>query len=433
MINRSIGPAWVRNPQDKGVRRVIHVSSTAKGGGVAELLSGLIDAQNRNCVPAAWAVITGNREFFTLTKLIHNLLHGRGNPEPLSNPANADLYRSTVEPQASWLSKHLSPEDTVVLHDPQTLGMAAGLASTGARVVWHCHIGSVPGSDSPHDRVWHFLGPHLKFVDTVLTSRDEFAPRFFPADQRFTVYPAIDADAPKNRHLSDSEVRALLSATGLVGAVPVDMSVTVEQEEPLSDSAPVVLQVSRWDPLKGMGDVLASLNSLAPEAHLVLAGPQPQEVPDDPEGIAVLEAVRRQRDALPAPLRSRVHLVTLSMADTAHNALLVNALQRRADVVVQRSLEEGFGLTVTEAMLKGRAVVASDVGGISLQVRHGHNGLLVAPQDHAGFATAVSALVADPDLRHRLGVQGAHSAAKRFLMPRLLADYRRLVHPELVT
>lgn len=426
-----MAPTWARAPQRPNSRRLVHVSSTAKGGGVAELLSRLIDTQCRDGIAAAWAVTTGNRAFFDLTKRIHHLLHGNGDPKPLSAPAAVALYRSTLAPQAEWLAEQIGPEDVLVLHDPQTLGMAPDLARTGARIAWHCHIGSVPGAEPPHAAVWRFLDPYLKFVDVILTSRDEFAPPMFPADQRFTVHPAVDIDSPKNRSLSADDVRSLLTGIGLIDGNPTDTSATVEQETILGESTPMVLQVSRWDPLKGMERVLASLGSLPPDTHLVLAGPEPREIPDDPEGLAVLAAVRHDRDTLSASLRARVHLVTMSMEDVDHNALLVNALQRRADVVVQWSLQEGFGLTVTEAMLKGRAVVASDVGGIKAQIWHGRNGLLVAPTDRDGFAAAVSELLTDSDRRKRLGVEAARSATEHFLMPRLAADYRRYVHPAL--
>jgi trehalose synthase len=410
----------------------VHVNSTARGGGVAEILSRLVGLQCRVGIPAAWAVTTGSDAFFDLTKLLHHVLHGDGDPTPLADPAAAELYRSTLEPQAAWLSERIGPEDVVVLHDPQTVGLAPALARTGARIAWHCHVGSVPEPGSPQPKAWRFLEPYLGSLDVVLNSRKEFAPPSFPVDRHHVVHPAIDAESPKNRPLSETEVRSLLSGIGLLGGVPADGNATVEQEEPLDDTTPTVLQVSRWDPLKGMERLLGILASLPPRTHLVLAGADPREIPDDPEGLRVLDAVRRDRDALPAPLRSRVHLVTMSMKDEEHSALLVNALQRRADVIVQWSLQEGFGLTVTEAMFKERAVVASDVGGITLQIRHGHNGLLVAPDDHEGFASAIGELIAHPRLRERFGAEAARSASERFLMPRLVEDYRRHVHPALV-
>ncbi|WP_168801470.1 glycosyltransferase [Glycomyces buryatensis] len=410
---------------------MIHVNATAKGGGVAELLSHLVESQASAGLSVGWGVISGSSEFFDLTKRIHHLLHGSGDAGLLQDDDLASLYRTTLRPQAEWFADHLAAGDVVVLHDPQTLGLAPGLSSRGMRVVWHCHIGSKPDETTPHSAVWQFFEPYLKYVDTVLTSRAEFAPTQVPESRRHVVLPAIAPESPKNRDLSDSEVDSRLSGIGLLGHEYAESEAAVEQDGPIPESAPMVLQVSRWDPLKGMAEVLRSLERLPPEAHLVLAGPEPREITDDPEGLAVLSQVRRVREAMPDALRVRAHLVTMSMADPERNALLVNALQRRADVVTQKSLQEGFGLTVTEAMLKERAVVASDVGGIRAQIRHGRTGLLVPAEDDAAFADAVAGLLRKPARRRELGLAAAAGARANFLMPRLVHDYRRLVHPTL--
>jgi trehalose synthase len=243
-----------------------------------------------------------------------------------------------------------------------------------------------------------------------------------PSRNRVVAAPAIALSAPKNRDLTPAEVGALLDGAGLTDARTAP-DATVVQQAPLRSDARVVLQVSRWDPLKDMPGVVRCVKGLAPDVHLVLAGTDPAEIPDDPEGAAVLAEVRATLAGLAPADRARVHLVNISMRVPERNALLVNALQRRADVVLQKSLAEGFGLTVTEAMAKGRAVVASSVGGLRHQVRDGRNGLLVDPTDLAGVRAALTRLLDDPELRGRLGERAREDALERYTMPRLVADY----------
>jgi trehalose synthase len=244
--------------------------------------------------------------------------------------------------------------------------------------------------------------------------------------------------------MAEEEAAALLAAAGLTpgrgGGLPERVAgyaasrVRVLQDEPLPPGAPVVLQLSRWDPLKDMAGVLAGFaEHVAPhgDAHLVLAGPDPDDIPDDPENRAVFDEVLARHRALPPLVRRRVHLLVLGLADdeaeTEANALVVNALQRRAAVVVQKSLREGFGLSVTEAMWKRRPVVAGAVGGIREQVADGVHALLLRdPADLAAFGAATTALLRDRRLRERLVDAAERRCRERFLVQRELADYARL-------
>lgn len=419
-------PRWVRQYVRDGRPVLVHVNTTSTGGGVAELLHRLVPAQCGDGISVGWAVVSGTPEFFALTKNIHHLLHGKGDAEMLSDPDLGVLYRSVLRPQAHWLAGQLREGDTVALHDPQTLGMAPILAARGIRIAWHLHIGTLDESATGPQHVWRFLAPDLEHVDAVLTTRPEFFPTGYTGP-RHVVAPAIDPDSPKNKPLTDTEIEALLTEIGLIGTGGDSSVATVDQLRPLPPNAPMVLQVSRWDPLKDMTGVLRCLPGLPENAHLVLAGPDPHEVSDDPEGIAVLAEVRTAYRNLPLPERQRVHLVTLSMRDAHHNALMINALQRRADVVLQKSLEEGFGLTVTEAMHKGRPVVAGAVGGLALQITHNVTGLLVDPTDYEGVAAAVRRLLIDRALARRLGNQAAAEVARRYRLSRLVEDYQRVV------
>jgi len=401
----------------------VHVNATATGGGVAEVLHGLVSAQAAEGVNVGWAVISGDDAFFAFTKSVHHLLHGRG--EPRLREHDLAHYRTVLQPQARWLAARLRPGDVVVLHDPQVLGMAPLLRAAGVSVVWHCHI----GVDHPHTRgpelFWRALTPELSSVDIVVSALAAYAP---PGVQLVVCAPAIDLAAPKNRELGVAEVAALLAGAGVTSNAKSPLAM-VEQEAPMPPSARMVLQVSRWDPLKDMPGVLRLLPALPADVHLVLAGTNPAEIPDDPEGLAVLAEVRRVRDELPAPVRRRVHLVRTAQRDPHRAALLINALQRRADVVVQKSLAEGFGLTVTEAMAKGRPVVAGDVGGLRRQIVHGRTGLLVDPADADAVAAAVNSLLSSIEDQLRIGTAAAAAAARDYPMTRLVADYRTFATP----
>lgn len=381
--------------------------STADGT-VAELLAGLVPAQ----APAGWAVIGGDARFSAVTRYLHLLLHGRADAMTADRLAAAvPGYREVLAPQAAWLAERLTPGTVVVLHDPATLGMAAPLAAAGLRVVWHCHVGTTDERATGPAAVWYALGADLSTVELAVAPLPEFVP--VAAARKRVIAPAVDPHSPRNRPLWPAELADLLADPG-----------TVEEDAPVPGTARVVLQVSAWDPLADMPGVVRLVPGLPADVHVVLA------VEGTPPDRAVLADVRAQRARLSPADRARVHLVHPA-EDRA--ALVVNALQRRADVVLQKSLAEGFGLTVTEAMVKGRAVVAADVGGLRQQISPGHNGLLADPRDRVAVLTALRTLLDDDLLRRRLGKQAAASARRRYLMPRLVADYRRFVVADLLT
>ena len=403
-----VTPVWVRRPAPGP--RLIHVNATATGGGVAELLHGLVPAQAAAGTAVGWAVIGGDARFFAFTKRLHHLLHDRGDPAT-PEPDAVRHYRSVLAPQGRWLTDQLGPGDVVVLHDPQTLGLAPVLTRTGARVLWHCHIGTTEAGAPGPETVWRLFETELSTVD-VVTTLAEFAPAGVPPDRRHLAAPAIEPASAKNRPLDRRELTGLLDPVGLAGT-----------------DTRMVLQVSRWDPLKDMTGVLRCVPLLPPDVHVVLAGNDPDEIPDDPEGRAVLAEVRALHGQLSTSDRERVRLVLTSKRSGERAALLINALQRRANVVLQKSLAEGFGLTVTEAMYKGRPVVAGDVGGLRQQISNGDNGLLVDPGDLEGVAAALRRMLAEPLLARRLGRNAARSAKRRYLMPRLVADYQVFANP----
>jgi trehalose synthase len=414
--------AAVRAREVLGDRAVLHVNSTGRGGGVAEMLASLLPYAQGAGVDARWLVIRGDDEFFAITKRIHNLLHGAdGDGGPLGD-AERDAYERTLRPNAEELVGTVKEGDVVVLHDPQTAGLVQALKEAGALVVWRCHI----GLDQPSDvarKAWRFLRPYVQQADAYVFSRDAFVWEDLDRGRGAIIAPTIDAFAPKNQLLDEATVDAILATAGLVdgpetGTRPdfirmdgetatVSHRAEVVEERPLRPGDRYVLQVSRWDALKDpLGVIDGFAEHVAPhtDAHLIYAGPAVEAVSDDPEGAEVLQHAKDRWHELEPEVRERVHLALLPMDDLEENAAIVNALQRRAAVVVQKSLAEGFGLTVAEAMWKGRPVVASRIGGIQDQIEDGESGVLLDdPQDLAAYGKAVAELLDDPDRAERIG------------------------------
>jgi trehalose synthase len=422
-------------------RVVWNVSSTAHGGGVAEMLHSLIAYSRGAGADARWVVIEGSPEFFVITKRLHNRLHGaEGDGGPLGDHERS-VYEEVTARNLRALEDLVQPGDIAILHDPQTAGLAERLTECGVRVIWRCHVGVDVANDRTHE-AWRFLVPYVHHALRFVFSRDLFAWDELDPDRVEVIPPSIDAFSPKNQDLDSSTVSAILRCAGIedeecspAASVflredgspgRVDRTADMGGSARIDQSVPLVVQVSRWDRLKDPAGVLEGfLRGVAPRtgAHLVVAGPAVAAVTDDPEGLEVFEDMLSRRAVLPGDVRARVHLVSLPMDDPAENAAMVNALQRRATVVVQKSLAEGFGLTVAEAMWKGAAVVASRVGGIQDQIREGETGLLVDPLDLHAFADAVVSLIERPDEAIRLGAGARDEVRDLFLGARHLTQW----------
>jgi len=425
-----------------------NVSSTAVGGGVAEMLRPLISYSRGTGVDARWLVIEGDPDFFHVTKRLHHSLHGEaGDRSPLDDEARR-VYEATAQRNAIELIGHIQPRDVVLLHDPQTAGLAPHLRESGAAVVWRCHIGhDTPGNEV--ERGWRFLEPYLAHCARFVFSRRAYVPAFCDHGKSDVIRPSIDAFATKNVDLDDATVRRILLQTGLVAGEDDGQAAIFPSQDgtprrvesqsevlslgpPPSFDTPLVVQVSRWDPLKdpvGVMNSFAQATRSAPaRAHLILAGPDTRSVTDDPEGAAVFEEVVAAWRELPDGVRRRVHLASLPMDNVEENAAIVNALQRHATVVVQKSLHEGFGLTVTEAMWKARPVIASAVGGIQDQIEDGISGVLLRdPRDAEEFAEALSRLLEEPEWATRLGNAARERVRRDFLGVRHLIQYADLL------
>jgi trehalose synthase len=434
-------------PQLEG-RTVWMVNSTEKGGGVAEMLPGMVALLRELGVDVRWMVMEGPPEFFAFTKRVHNLVHGADEPAPTA--ADRALYDDVSAREAEALAAVLGPRDLLAVHDPQPLGMGA-LASEAAGVpaVWRCHIG-LDERNAATDAAWSFLEPYAcRYRRAVFT-----APEYIPpglAGRSTIIHPALDPLSHKNRDLPIHKLIGVLCDAGLMEAQGPLLSPpfpdparrlqpdgswrpATEPEDPGLLFHPLVTQVSRWDRLKGFAPLLRGFARLKAEANgegemderarrairavrLVLAGPDPDSVQDDPEAVAVLDELRDAYVALAPDLQREVVLLSLPMASAKYNALMVNALQRCSSVVVQNSLREGFGLTATEAMWKHVALMGTCAAGLRQQIRDGLDGRLVEdPEDPEELAATLRELLADEHLRDRLARSAQHRVHREFLV-----------------
>ena len=428
-------------------RVVWNVNATASGGGVAEMLTTLLAYSRGAGVDTRWVVLDGNPRFFRITKRLHNFLHGSpGDGGSLGDAERAE-YESVLAGNLDAMRSLVRAGDIVLLHDPQAAGMAEGLRAAGAHVVWRCHI----GRDAPTELTdvgWDFLKPYVSQADGTIFSREAYGPRWLDRRRSRIIPPSLDPFSTKNVKLPPADVDATLRYAGLVdrpaeqgslafgrrdgstGTVRAHGNLVVSGDMVPGDVR-VVAQISRWDRLKDMAGVLTAfatnLSRLPSDTHLCLVGPDVLGVSDDPEGAEVLFECVDLWKALPIQARQRVHLISLPMDDVDENAHLVNALQRHATVVVQKSLVEGFGLTVTEPMWKNRPVVATAVGGIQDQIVNAQSGLLLAdPSDLGGFTDLIASVLDDDDLAQRLGDAAGKRVRDQFLGDRHLIQYVEL-------
>ncbi|MFK5647025.1 glycosyltransferase [Ornithinimicrobium sp. LYQ121] len=424
-----------------------HVSSTATGGGVAEMLQILLAYVRGTGIDARWLVLDCPGPFFSITKRLHNALHGvPGDGGPLGEQERS-RYEAALAPNAEDLRSRLGPGDVVQLHDPQTAGLIPHLADRGVSVLWRSHIGCDKTNEHTA-RGWAFLEPYLREAQAVVVSRPVYAPPSVPRERVVVIAPSIDPFAAKNAPIPNGDVQRTLVRAGVVEGMDDALEVRFPRRDgstgtvrrhtgamvaggPVPADTPYVLQVSRWDRLKDMPGVMRAFIGNADAraaAHLVLAGPAVEGVSDDPEGVEVLQECVQLWEELDPAGRARVHLAALPMDDVDENAHIVNALQRAAAIVVQKSLQEGFGLTVTEAMWKSRPMIASAVGGIQDQIEDGVSGLLLAdPSNLAGAGQLMARLLTDDALAAQLGAGARERVYQQFLPDRHLLQYERLL------
>jgi trehalose synthase len=361
-------------------RSIQHVNSTAVGGGVAEILSRLVPLTRELGVDVRWDVIKGGEDFFALTKRLHNGLHGA--PTTITEHDHA-VFRETTEENLRTLQLG---EDVVFIHDPQPAALIQAIPHR-ERAVWRCHI----DVSQPAPEAWNFIRPWVVQYAAMIVSEPDFA-RDVDIEQ-FLVAPSIDPLSDKNKELEPDFVH----------------DVTVKHG--LDPARPIVTQVSRFDRLKDpIGVIEAYVQARRyNDSQLLLVG---GGASDDPEGHQVLQECREKAAGNPD-----IHVIELP--PDAH--LEINALQRASTVVVQKSLREGFGLTVTEALWKGKPVIATATGGIPLQITHKYSGILTHSVD--GTAYWMKQLLNAPDYARWLGQNGREHVRNNFLLIRQLRDY----------
>jgi trehalose synthase len=370
-------------------KRILHVSATAFGGGVSEILYTLVPLMRDVGLDVHWQVILGREEFFNVTKLLHNSL--QGDPQPIS-----DQEWEVFEAYNAMNAQSLEEDwDLIIVHDPQPAGLLANAADRARRWVWRCHI----DLSTPNEATLGRMLPLLRDYDATVWHLQQYVPAALDGGLRRIVPPAIDPLSPKNMALS-----------------PEDAAYVCEQFG-IDPGRPLICQVSRFDPWKdpiGVIDAYRAVREELPDAQLALVGSM---ATDDPEGWEFFHRTFRHADGDP----------DIKILNNLNNvgAIEVNAFQSQADVVMQKSLREGFGLTVTEALWKGRATIGGNVGGIPLQISDGETGFLVSTPEQA--AERAIEVLRDPGLAKQLGRAGKERARERFLTPRLLRDWLELM------
>jgi trehalose synthase len=369
--------------------RVLHVNATPYGGGVSELLRSVVPLLNDLGVVADWRIIRGDERFFAVTKAMHNGLQGA--PLELTEAQQSTYLQISRENATAFAEEY----DFVFMHDPQTAAILPLRGKGRARWIWRCHI----DTSAPNPQVWAFLRPFLSGYDAAIFTMAEFAPPGMPTRKIEIIPPAIDPGSPKNLPLPADTARQVLEWLGV------------------RSDRPLVTQISRFDAWKdplGVIEAYRTVREAVSDLQLVLAG---SLALDDPEGWEVYRAIREEAGGDP-----RIHVFT-NLVGVGN--IEVNALQMLSDVVVQKSIREGFGLVVSEALWKGTPVVAGRAGGIPLQMADGVGGILV--DDVEECAVALRTLLTDRERARTLGAAGRDRVREHFLMPRLVLNHLRLM------
>ncbi|NCO28159.1 MAG: glycosyl transferase family 1 [Caldiserica bacterium CG02_land_8_20_14_3_00_36_38] len=371
-------------------KNILDINSTYMGGGVAEILSSMVPLINNVGIDEDWRILHGNPDFFTITKKFHNALQGG---KIHFTEMKKKLYLKTNEEFSAYT--RLGQNQVVIIHDPQPLPLIT-FYKKRQPWIWRCHIDLT----SPNKKLWDFLKNFILQYDIVVISLENYRHKDLYVDQR-VIPPAIDPLSPKNVELPRVTIEKYLKKFHI-----------------LLDK-PIITQISRFDKWKDPEGVIDVFKKVKEEvdARLILCGSM---ATDDPEGYKIYERVKRKADKLIE--KGDVILIT------SENNILVNVLQRASSVIIQKSIKEGFGLTVTEALWKERPVVASNIGGITLQIKDGETGFLLKPDDTDNFAKKVIEIIKDKELAIELGRNGKEHVRKNFLITRLIMQHLDLLN-----
>jgi trehalose synthase len=362
-------------------KSILHVNSTAVGGGVAEILNRMVPLMEELGIKTRWDVVKGGEEFYSVTKKMHNALHGH---EQSFSEKDFEIF---FDVQEKNLSQIKLDEDVVFIHDPQPIGLVKKKKELKNRWIWRCHV----DVSRPQSLVWNFLRTFVEQYDKSVFSAPAFSQQL--SIPQALICPSIDPLSDKNRDMTAEEIDVILHRL----SIPLDK--------------PLVTQVSRFDRLKDPVGVIKAFKQIKNyvDARLLLAG---GSADDDPEGVQVLEEVKSQAQGDP-------DILILPLPPTSH--LEINAIQRASTIILQKSLKEGFGLTITEALWKGKPVIAGAVGGIPLQITHRYSGILTRSIE--GTVYWLKQLLQEPTYAKRLGENGREQVRQNFLLTRHLRDY----------
>jgi len=362
-------------------KTVLNVNSTAVGGGVAEILSRMLPLLKDLGVDVRWDVIKGNERFFAVTKNMHNALHGMDVPV---TDDDLDFFADVNRQNAAEMDL---ASDILFIHDPQPIALVERKGDLGGKWVWRCHIDFT----DPRPEVWDFLRGYIERYDGAVFSAPAFSRPL--SVKQVLISPSIDPLSDKNRDLGEDEIDRVCAGCGI------------------DRSRPIVTQISRFDYLKDPLGVIRAYRIVKEhtDCQLVLAG---GGATDDPEGLRVLDEVRREAESDPD-----IFVLFLPPGSDFE----INALQRASSVVLQKSLKEGFGLTVAEALWKAKPVIASAVGGIPLQIAHKYSGILTRSVE--GTAFWIKQLLQEPAYARRLGINGKEHILGNYLITRHIRDY----------
>jgi trehalose synthase len=370
--------------------KIVHVNSTAVGGGVAEILEKFVPLTQALGIESTWEVIQGTMDFFICTKGMHNAIQGE---KYLPSTIHLRLYEEVNKQNAERLRPILEDADIVIIHDPQPLPLIMSFPNRKGKWIWRCHI----DASRPFRPVWKYLRQFIDKYDAAIFSLEEFTHPIPPP--MFIIPPSIDPLSEKNIELEQKEVEQVYDLFDL------------------DPNRPIILQVSRYDQFKdplGVIEAFRLVKKFNVDAQLVLSG---SSAADDPQGEAILQAVR---DAAMGDDNIKV----LLLPSDAHR--LINALQRSASIILQKSIKEGFGLTVTEALWKGKPVIGGNTGGIKLQVIQGQTGFVVNTPE--GAAYRIRYLLQHPNIGSEVGAKGKEFVRENFLITRQLSAHLTLIH-----
>lgn len=430
-------------------RTIWMINSTATGGGVAEMLPSQMRIMRSLGVKIEWMVIEAkDPSFFDITKRIHNAIHGSG--DGIFTDEDREVLEKVNAQNAEKAIAAINDGDLVVIHDPQPIPLAAMIAEKrNVKTVWRCHIGLEEQNDTTRG-VWSFLSAYFKSYDHFVFSLPEYVPEDL-VDKTSIIPPAIDPLSHKNRILHTDQCVGILLQAGIIGGpepllygfyehqtrrvMPDGTFNKVNHQSNLDlIYRPIVTEISRWDRLKGFKELMDAFILMKREnetstdrssvaykrikaARLVLGGPDPESVSDDPEGEDVLKELIEQYRSIASELQDDIAILLLPMDNPKENALIVNALQRFSNIVVQNSIQEGFGLTATEAMWKQRPVLVSGAAGLRFQVQHDINGKINEdPTNISELAHALKSMLNSPKEREKWGFNGQIRVVENFTL-----------------